>query len=208
MSAALLPLFFLFARLSLFLVALFGLLLGAMHLEALDNVAITDFGDCAMPCWQDVQPGVTGRADALARLKALGWILREQCNPAVYQACYNFARAASDPIAFVYVDQEVVRQIALVRSRLRLGDLWLALGSPESSAIAPRTYRASWLNAALWFDPGNVSTRMKFACPIGFANMLRSPIDTILVWEEGTSMRGTTLDSPADLRRTVFQVCG
>jgi hypothetical protein len=205
MHAALLPLY---ARLSLLLISLFGLLLAGMHLEPPLNLATTDFGDCLMPCWQEVQPGVTSRTDAVDRLKALGWTLREHCNPAVYQDCYSFGRGVSDPIAFVYVDQEVVRQIALVRSRLRLGDLWLALGSPESSAIAPRTYRATWLNAALWFDPGSVSTRMKFACPIGFANMLRSPIDTILVWEAGTSMRGTILDSAADLRHAVFQVCG
>jgi hypothetical protein len=205
MSAAFLPLF---ARLSLMLMSLFGLLLAGMHLTPPLNLAAADFGDCAMPCWQHVQPGVTSRVDAVDHLKALGWTFREQCNPAVYQSCYSFGRDTSDPIAFLYVDQEVVRQIALVRSSLRLGDLWLALGSPESSAIAPRTYRASWLNAALWFDPGNVSTRMKFACPVGFANMLRSKIDTILVWEVGTAMRGTVLDSAADLRRAVFQVCG
>lgn len=196
------------ARLSLLLAALFGLLIGGMHLSAPENRAAADFGDCAMPCWQQVQPGVTPRTVALERLDALGWDFREQCNPAVYQACYSFDRATTDPIAFLYVDQELVRQIALVRSRLRLGDLWLALGSPEASAIAPRTYRASWLNVALWFDPGNISTRMKFACPVGFGNMLLSKIDTILVWERGTSMRGTVIESPADLRRAVFEVCG
>ncbi len=195
-------------RISLACIGLFVLLLGALHLEPLDNPALANFGDCAMPCWQEVQPGVTARLDALDRLKALGWVLREQCNGAVYQLCYSFGRAASDPIALVYVDQEVVKQIALFRSRLNLGDLWLALGSPASSAIAPRTYRASWLNAAFWFDPGHVSTRMKFECPVSFASMLRSQIDTILIWEEGTAMRGTTLNTPADLRQAVFQVCG
>jgi hypothetical protein len=209
MTSAFVSVPFVVVRLSLLLMAFFALLLAAMHVGTPENIAAADFGDCsAMPCWQGVQPGITPRAAAIDGLKAGGWTLREQCNPAVYQACYSFSRAATDPIAFLYVDQEVVRQIALVRNRLRLGDLWLALGSPETSAIAPRSYRASWLNAALWFDPANVSTRMKFACPLGFSNMLLKEIDTILVWEAGTAMRGTTLDSPADLRRAVFEVCG
>ena len=101
-----------------------------------------------------------------------------------------------------------IKQIALFRSGLRVGDVWLALGSPEYTAISPTTYRAMTLNTALWFSPSEVSTRTTFPCPAGFAEMLRIPISTILIWANGTSMQGAVIyGSVGELRQALHQVC-
>ena len=192
---------------SLLLTTFFTLTLGGLHLQT-HNDAQGYFGDCTMPCWQGVQPGVTTHADSLRELNARGWILRGQCNAAVYELCDLMMRDDSDLVAYVYVDNNQVKQIALFRSGMTLGDVWLALGSPEYAAISPTTYRAISLNTALWFSPSEVSTRMNFPCPAGFAEMLRIPVNTILVWANGTSMQGTVFGSVGELRLAMHQVCG
>jgi hypothetical protein len=186
----------------------FAIMLSVLHLQAQpprDSQAY--FGDCAMPCWEGIQPGVTTRVDALRTLNARGWELGGQCNAAVYDSCDLFMRDAADLIAYLYVGAGQIKQIALFRSGLLLGDVWLALGSPEYAAISPHTYRAASLNTALWFSPSEVSTRMNFPCPAGFAEMLRIPVDTILVWANGTSMTGTVFGNVGELRSAMHKVC-
>ncbi len=165
------------------------------------------FGDCAMPCWQGVQPGVSAHRDAQNALTQRGWTQRGQCNAAVYEVCDLFMRDDSDLVGYIYISAGQVKQIALFRSGLTLGDVWLALGSPEYAAISPSSYRAVTLNTALWFSPSEVSTRMNFPCPVGFAEMLRIPINTILVWASGTAMQGTVFGSVGDLRLAMHRVC-
>jgi hypothetical protein len=187
---------------------LFAALIGGLHLQTPppgDSAAY--FGDCTMPCWQGVQPGVTLHRAALSALNTRGWVLRGQCNAAVYDDCDLFMRDDADLVAYLYIGAGQVKQIALFRTGLALGDVWLALGSPEYAAISPSSYRAISLNTALWFSPSEVSTRMNFPCPVGFAEMLRIPVSTILVWAHGTSMQGTVFGSVGELRLAMHRVC-
>lgn len=197
----------LFSIASVVMTAAFALLLvGARAQPGADLTAY--FGACAMPCWQQVQPGATLRTEALARLKAQGWRFQAQCNPGVYTVCYDFTRGETEPVAFVYVADEQVQQIALFRAGLTLGDLWLAFGAPDSAAISPRSYRAPFLNTAAWFSLGGVSTRQRFPCPTDYARMLHLPVDTLLVWSPGTAMLGEVFSATGDLRRAIHAVCG
>jgi hypothetical protein len=198
----------LFLITSLLLTTLFTAALAGLHAQPPppdDSAAY--FGDCTMPCWQGVQPGVTLHRDALSALNTRGWVLHGQCNAAVYDDCDLFKRDDADLVAYLYIGAGQVKQIALFRTGLVLGDVWLALGSPEYAAISPTSYRAISLNTALWFSPSEVSTRMNFPCPVGFAEMLRIPVSTILVWANGTSMQGTVFGSVSELRLAMHRVC-
>jgi len=194
---------------SLLLTLLFAGALATLHVQPPPSSDTQGYlGGCAMPCWQGVQPGVTARSDALRELKARGWALRGQCNAAVYDLCDLFMREGSDLVAYIYVGADQVKQIALFRSGMTLGDVWLALGSPQYAAISPTSYRAAFLNMALWFSPSEISTRTTYPCPSGFAEMLRFPVSTILVWANGTAMQGTIFGSVGDLRQAMQRVCG
>ncbi len=184
----------------------FVLLLAGLRVQPVDALH-GYFGDCAMPCWQTVQPGVTTRTDALARLKARGWQLRAECNPAVYDTCYDFSRGGG-AVAFIYVAGEQVKQIALLRAGLSLGDVWLAFGASDTTAISPRTYRPAFLNMAVWFGSDGVSTRMRFPCPVSFAGLLLLRVDTLLVWSPDTAMSGDVYSNTGDLRQAIHAVCG
>ena len=89
---------------SLILITLFTAALAGLHLQPQPpSDARAYFGDCAMPCWQGVQPGLMPRSDALRELNARGWLLRGQCNSAVYDACDLVMRDDDDLVAYLYV---------------------------------------------------------------------------------------------------------
>lgn len=189
------------------LATLFALLLGGLHLLTPSRVVRAALGECAFPCWQGVEPGVTARREAQTLLEAVGWVLEDECNAAVYERCYAFRNSEPDAVAFVYVAQERVTQIALLRFGLTLGDVWLTFGTPDYAAIPPVGMRAASFNTALWFGDHGISTRIGFPCPTNFPEMLRRPVNTILVWAQGTAMREVAVGSMVELRRALREGC-
>ncbi|MFN8450944.1 MAG: hypothetical protein U0521_20785 [Anaerolineae bacterium] len=185
----------------------FALAVAGLRLLPLDETVSAFFGDCAARCWQDVQPGVTARTDALAGLKVRGWRFDNECNAAVYNRCYTFIDTDRHHIAYLYIEQERVVQIALVNSGMTLGDVWLTFGAPDYAAIPVNPGSATTFFTSLWFGSAGISTRMGVPCPAKFPDVLRSRINTILVWEPGTAMRGTVIGTMTDLRQTLRRIC-
>ncbi len=190
------------------LTVLFTLIIAGLRLQPPDHQVTSFFGDCAMPCWKGVEAGGTARSDALAHLKTLGWNLQGDCNAAVYDSCDDFTRDDSDQEAFVYVQANQVIEIAIFNAGFAVGDVWLAYGAPEAAGIAPDPDPLAVLNTSLWFDRAKISTHINLFCPSPFADVLRAPIDSLLVWTPGTAMEGTVTGTLADLRRQLHQACG
>ncbi len=193
------------------LVALFALLLGGLHLQAPGGAVRLAFGGCAMPCWFGIEPGTTEQQAALAQLRAAGWQLDGECNPAIYQTCSRFIRQAaleSDPaVAFVYVAAERVQQVALLNFPLPLGELWASFGAPDYVAVPPYHDSVPLFDMAVWFGSSGLSGRMGFPCPADFGAMLAHPLDTMLVWQPGTAMSGTAAITVTELRRMLRAWC-
>ena len=185
----------------------FALLVGSLRLQAQDETVVTFFGECAFPCWQSVQPGTTARTDALADLRRRGWVFDTQCNSAVYDACYAFIESESSRISYLYVEEEQVIQLALLDSRLTLGEIMLAFGSPDYAAVPPNRGPAVALFTSLWFGGVRVSARLRVPCPADYDDMLRTPVSVLLVWAPGTAMRAETMGTLADLRQVLRQAC-
>lgn len=185
----------------------FALLVGGLRLQAGDGMANAFFGDCVAPCWQQLQPGVASRADALALLKPRGWSFDAECNSAVYDVCYIFADEQSERTANVFIAGDQVKQIALLDSGIALGDIWLMYGPPDYAAIPPARASTVTFFTALWFGNAGISARLSIPCPARYPDVLRAPIRTILVWERGTAMRGDTIGSVGDLRQMLRRIC-
>jgi len=185
----------------------FALLVSSLRLQA-QNESVGDyFGDCTLPCWQQVQPGVTARAEALASLKPRGWMFDTECNAAVYDTCYTFAEAGPSGVAYLYIDADQVVQIALLDSGMTLGEILLTFGAPDYATIPPNRGRAITFFTSLWFGRAGISARMSVPCPAGYPDVLRTRVSTILVWAPGTRMRGDVLGTLTDLRQTLRQIC-
>ena len=190
------------------LTTLFTLVVVGIRLQPTDHLAASFFGDCAAPCWDGIEAGSTARSDALAHLKTLGWNLQGDCNAAVYDSCDDFTRDDSAQEAFVYVQADQVIEIAIFNAGFTVGDVWLDYGAPEAPGIAPNSSALAFLNTSLWFDRAKISTHFNLPCPSPFADVLRAPIDSLLVWTPGTAMEGTVTGTLADLRRQFHQACG
>ena len=189
------------------LVGVFALVLVGMHLLAPSERVQAAFGDCVMPCWQGVQPGVTVLRDALAVLSDAGWRLDSECNAAVYDRCFAYVHSDPGQVAFVYVTAERVRQIALLRFGLTLGEVWLHFGAPDYALIPPYRGQVSAFEIALWFGGSGVSGRMGFSCPMSFGSLLAERVDTVLIWERGTAMSGTTIGTLDEVRDALRLGC-
>lgn len=189
------------------LAALFALVLGGLHLLTPSQRVQAAFGVCEMPCWQGVQPGVTLLRDALSVLRAAGWSLNSECNAAVYERCFAYVRDDLTQVAFVYVTAERVRQIALLRSELTLGEVWLHFGAPDYALIPPYRGQVAAFEIALWFGGSGISGRMGFACPTDFRALLAERVDTLLVWERGTAMQGTMIGTLSEVREALRRGC-
>lgn len=186
----------------------FALLVGALRLRAQNEAVDALFGGCAFPCWQEIQPGVTGRSDALDFLKPRGWMFNAECNAAVYDTCYVFVENEPSRVVYLFIEQERVTQIALLDSGLTVGDLWLAFGTPDYAALPPNRPTVATFFTSLWFGSAGLSARLSIPCPAGYADLLRSRASTILVWQPGTAMAGSVLGTMTDLRQMLRQVCG
>jgi hypothetical protein len=192
--------------------AFFALMLLTLHLLPPNTTVSTVFGACDMPCWQGVSPGVTGERAALAHLKAAGWVLDSGCNAPVYEACYAFVNDTFDDgsppqLANLYTGRSQVEQIALLRSNLTLGEVWLHLGTPDYVTLPSIWMNDPAFQMALWFGESGVSARLGFACPQHFGDLLASPVDSLLLWAPGTAMQGTLLGTVGDLRRALYRAC-
>lgn len=192
---------------ALLLISVFTLVIAGLHMLPSSSSANAVFGDCDMPCWQGVAPGVTDDRAALAQLKAVGWALDAGCNAPVYEACYAFVGGSPPQVANVYVGRSQVEQVALLRSHLTLGDVWLFLGAPDYVTLPSIWMNDPSFQMALWFGASGVSARLGFACPQHFGDLLTSPVDALIVWPPGSAMQGSLLGTVGDLRRAVFRAC-
>jgi hypothetical protein len=164
--------------------------------------AFFDAGDCPMPCWHGIRPGVTPRAEAEAILATHPWIeLAEiaELPDVPYSGTYDlwlWTEAFPFPIpinrpdiAFTdgvigYLDRRQAGEIARVggmemTTGLRLGDVWRLLGAPRS--IASEGYiglPGDRLHEIRFFTFGefNIQATAYQSCPISLWSLLNSPV--------------------------------
>lgn len=176
-----------------FALALTGIFAAALALtHALpyngDNVQalITPPADCAMPCWNGVQPGVTTVGEAVAILEADPTVADFLVSPGKISWWWNGDQSAllnSTGRAFhgrmetaLVNDQETITSVVLDTNVL-MGDVRLALGEPNSLTLytirAQETaQRAGVVHVA---DYGGLYVFNLLDCPMNVSDFWASP---------------------------------
>src|SRR5690606_1648114 len=94
--------------------------------------------DCAMPCWQGIQPGKTSLDEAIALLERSPWV--SEIYPALNSVDWewNGAQPALDGDTSgwqlqgrMQFDQDDTIMNVVMRTRLSFRALWMALGTPD-----------------------------------------------------------------------------
>jgi hypothetical protein len=129
-----------------FLIAVVTTLLSALLLTAVrardyapETVWLAD--GCALPCWRDIQPGVTRSETALTRLYAMPdvrdvavTLTSVSIDGGTSYVNWRWRGSGDDIGGLFIIDQGRVREIFL-NSPLRMGDLWLGLGNPTGGTV-------------------------------------------------------------------------
>ena len=180
---------------SLLLTLLFGLILGGIRLQPQDGSPIMmTFGTpedaCTMPCWRGFQPGVTGRANALALLTSFDWELLTlpDCAELPLDHCSIFyLRNTADERQMTEIDvlREQVNVITLLNPAFTLGDALLVFGQPDRGTYqvdydyVRRRYGRFYV--WLWFNSFGISMRAHVTCPANFRDLLSAPITAAIL---------------------------
>ncbi len=152
------------------------LLIRAQPYDDHDLPALFAPTDCQLPCFMNIHPGVTHLDEAVAALKAQAWV--QQVGDFAMTLSDNFRDRpgtiswtwsgsqpdwidASQP-GVLLIQAGIVNDIR-VQSVIRLGELRLALGQPESQRVSNTvsasgkeslTYAAIYPNQHLWISAG------------------------------------------------------
>jgi hypothetical protein len=101
---------------------------------------------CALPCFMGIRPGVTTGYDALERLRTSRWVryiqnINVSTGTRMFSGSVSWEWSGKQPAwidphhdSWLWIGETRVEYIA-IRTRLSLGDLWLAYGAPTSGTI-------------------------------------------------------------------------
>ncbi len=203
-----------FARLSLFLVGLFGLLLGAIRLEALNDRVIVNLGDCPAACWQGVEPGKTLSGDALRHLSALYGFPPNlsPCTDLLTNYCERYTWRSETPpgtTTQLTIVHDRIRSVVVSPPGFTLGEVILSLGthyagfSGASSALANRHF-----SFQLGFDETRLGLSLALPCPATYLALMQTPIANFSIGLPiPNPQRYYDLYSFAAVRRVFFHGC-
>ena len=190
------------------LIGLFTLLMGGMHLAT--PALLT--ADCAMPCWQQLQPGTTTYQAAFARLQALGGLqeLPLECRGELLARCNVLWRvnpAKKNEYDAVTVQQGRVVRIEVHYPDFTLGDLLAAFGQPDGALYEIGLGKNNHtFGLTFWFEAVHIRIDESAPCPLIFADLLTVPIYRVSYYPpDYPSDRYTA--SAATVRRELHRVC-
>jgi hypothetical protein len=150
--------------------ALALLLIRAQPYDDHDLRAVLLPEDCEMPCFLGIRLGVTTFQEALKVLQAHPWVGDIYLSDPVDERSFQVDWSGSQPAwmrgrALLQVQYGVVQDIYL-GTAIPLGDLWLALGLPDSVHYGT-TFVSGTFDYFYFFRDGLVQSQAVIACPVG-----------------------------------------
>ncbi|MEP7291026.1 MAG: hypothetical protein ABI835_04550 [Chloroflexota bacterium] len=131
------------------LVALSFALIGAAHSQSSDDrdlgTVILPSPECASPCWQGIEIGVTTRQQATEMLEAHPWVAQVYQTSLAVTWRWNGkqpARFNGDKDGLLQIGGGVVRQIR-IQTLIPFGDVWLLLDRPDDARMVQPVSRFS-----------------------------------------------------------------
>jgi hypothetical protein len=176
--------------------------------------AFADFGGCAMPCWQGIQPGITGQLDALTRIdEVMGFpALQVRCTLRALTYCVRYTWMPQDVTARAAEMQIIPGQteaVVVYNPGFTVGEALLVLhdlhvdfyGASQGYLANERFY------VQLLFADSRLVLRAVAACSGSYYDLIEAPVRSVEV-------RSTPIDtmpvlsSFVDLRQSFAQLCG
>ena len=181
-----------FVSVALFLTVLFALALGSFRIPTTQAApsAAAWLDACDTPCWEGIQPGVTSRAEGLARLTRASGVepSREPCFlPGDPFSCDLYQWKLPDELAIragMQVEFETVTLITAQPSDLTLGEALLILRRSGQPLYEFQVgYSGSTLNLWLAFSESRVHLSVTIDCPTTYRAVMRAAVVRIVLQE-------------------------
>lgn len=166
---------------------LFAASMSIIHAQPYDDQAIRAFlmppEDCPAPCWQGIQPGAMTASDASSLLETQPWV--DNVNVYVDLNVMAWVWTGEQPTWISSLESGVVSfnlrgvQTIRLRTTLRFGDVWLALGQPDRNVVrlTGSTRIAGVEHNASYFDGSLHAIRPRLDCDFSIRDYWNRRVD-------------------------------
>lgn len=159
--------------------------------------------DCAPPCWQGIQPGVTTGAEVITILEAHPWVERvylggSQTDARIFwqwngqEPLFARQRSSGFPDSYITLYNNVVRYIRL-STRIPYGAVRTLLGAPDTGTFlptTPNTYNTLYFHTAGYYN-GGVVFATNVSCPATPASFWNDPV--VVTYNDGSYVSYTEM---------------
>ncbi len=200
--------------LTLVLTTIFTLALGAFHLQPANSSVKAYFGDCTLPCWQGITPGLTSTHAAIAQFSAASQItpLHYPCStpPALVCDRYLWSQFGSST---ANVEMEVVYgeigEIAAFAPPFTLGEVMLMMEAEHKPVIgAYPSYEADHqFYTQVLFGDTHLSVQVIAACSGTYLDLMQTPVSDVIIESPGARQHNVPVTSFASVRQQFERVC-
>ena len=196
---------------ALLLSALFALLIGGLHSQRQTQRPADYFGDCALPCWQGVQPGTTSREVALARLSAATGLypVVTSCVSPVAAPCDLYRWMSPDQLtsyAGLFVERGDITGVVAFAPGFSLGDALLMLAPLSGADLG--TVANHEFYAQFFFAQSRIVVRAPVTCPGTFRQLLETPTVSVEVQSPDLNTQYIPAMTLAAVRDVFYRLCG
>jgi hypothetical protein len=168
---------------------------------------------CEAPCWEGVQPGVTSRAEGLARLSRANGSepSREPCYiPGDPFACDLYQWKLADDAAIragMQVEHEIVRLITAQPADVTLGEALLMLRRKGQPLYEFQVGYDGAGTLFLWlaFAESRVSMTVAIECPTTYRALMHAPIVRVVLQEPDQRRHAPATFNT--VRDTIYHLC-
>ncbi|HVU09697.1 MAG TPA: hypothetical protein VHD90_00410 [Phototrophicaceae bacterium] len=200
---------------ALLLTAIFSLALGACHLQQANSSVKAYFGDCTLPCWQGITPGLTSTNAAMAQFNAASSSapLHYPCSSPPALVCDRYLWAQSGNPA-LNVEMEVVYgeigEIAAFAPPFTLGEVILMMEAEHKPVIGayPSYAAGNQFYAQVLFGDTHLSVQVIAACSGTYLDLMQTPVSDVIVESPGARQHNVPVTSFASVRQQFERVCG
>ncbi|MBI1257981.1 MAG: hypothetical protein GC204_10955, partial [Chloroflexi bacterium] len=190
---------------------LFALLIGGLHSQPQTQHAGDYFGDCALPCWQGVQPGTTRREDALARLSAVTGLypVVTSCVSPVAAPCDLYRWMSPDQqtsYAGLFVERGDITGVVVFAPGFSLGEALLMLAplsGADFGAVANHEFYTQF-----FFAQSRIVVRAQVTCPGTFRQLLETPAVSVEVQSPDLNTQYLPSMTLAAVHDVFYGLCG
>ncbi len=195
------------------LTAIFALALSALRLMPQPSIIQMNLSACAIPCWQGVQPGVTGAQAAVDHLSALNrFAAFEAPCEAARSSCQRYTWVPpGDQILYtqIEIDSGQVGSVLAYNPGFSLGEAIVALQAlnVDLDGADPNFIENNQFYTQIMFADSHVVMETFAPCGATYLDLLRAPIRTLEIDAPQLNNHYVPITSFGEMRRLFYTDC-